>query len=138
MNKNDNNTQQIIENLDNLRQDTRLNRVLSNNTNNYCSLQLWLLELTQTNSTEYRLLYGWVIPSTFSDPDKWHCADGGKKQSIGEHQSYYEFRIAKLVLYHQYLRQTTRFEQHKKRAPGRGSCASACRSCIGPAGTPSA
>ena len=100
MNQNDNHTKQLIEQLETLRQDSRLNRVISNNTNNYCSLNLWLLEITQSNSTEYRLLYGWIIPSTYHHPDKWFCADGGKKQSLGEQQNSYEFRIAKLALYH--------------------------------------
>ncbi|AFZ27739.1 hypothetical protein Cylst_5743 [Cylindrospermum stagnale PCC 7417] len=99
MNPNDEHSKQVIEQLEKLRQDSRLNRVISNNINNYCSLNLWLLEITQSNSTEYRLLYGWIIPSTYYKPDKWSEADGGKKQSLGEQQNSYKFRIAKLTLY---------------------------------------
>ncbi|MBD2628759.1 VPA1262 family protein [Trichormus variabilis] len=97
-----NENNQLIEQLEKLRQDSRLNRVIGNDKNNYCSLNLWLLEITQSNSTEYRLLYGWVIPSTYHDPDaeEWFYADGGKKQSLGEQQNSYKFRIAKLALYH--------------------------------------
>ncbi len=103
MNPQNSHSQELIHQLEKLRQDSRLTRVISNDTNNHCSLNLWLLEITQSNLTEYRLLYGLIIASTYYDPDKWSCADGSKTTKPfgkGEKQNPYKVRIAKLTLYH--------------------------------------
>ena len=63
-------------------------------------MRLWLLELTQANTIVYRLLFGWVIPATFQNLDKWNISDGGQKRKLESQEKFNEFRIAKLTLYH--------------------------------------
>jgi len=87
----------LIQDLEKLSQDPRLARVFISGA---CSLHLWLLELTQDAKTEYRLLFGWVIPATYKNSAKWYISDGGKKQNWGTENNPYKFRIAKLTLYH--------------------------------------
>lgn len=85
--------------LEKLSSDKRLARVIQGN--NPCSLHLWLLEIIQANTTEYRLLFGWVIPSTSQNTNIiWSISDGGKKKTLGNQEEFYKFRIAKLTLYH--------------------------------------
>lgn len=88
----------LIQDLEKLSQDPRLARVFRDS--GACSLYLWLLELTQNTKTEYRLLFGWVIPATYRDPDKWYSSDGGKAQNLGTENNPYKFRIAQLTLHH--------------------------------------
>ena len=87
----------FLEALEKLSSDNRLARVIQGD--NACSLNLWLLELTQANTTVYRLLFGWVLPAKFQNIDKWSISDGGKNQTL-ENQTNSKFRIAKLTLYH--------------------------------------
>lgn len=93
-------TESLLQALETLSEDLRLARVFGHDSVSACSLHLWLLELTQAKTIEYRLLFGWVIPTTFQNPDKWNISDGGKKKSLGTQKKSDEFRIAKLTLYH--------------------------------------
>lgn len=88
----------ILGTLEKLSSDKRLARVIQGN--NACSLHLWLLEITQANTTEHRLLFGWVIPSTYQNTNRWSISDGGKNKTLGSKEESYTFRIAKLTLYH--------------------------------------
>jgi hypothetical protein len=88
----------LLQDLEKLSQDSRLARVFRDS--GACSLHLWLLELTQDAKTEYRLLFGWVIPATYKNSAQWSISDGGKKQNWGTENNHYKFRIAKLTLYH--------------------------------------
>ncbi|MEQ9234904.1 VPA1262 family protein [Coleofasciculus sp. E2-BRE-01] len=94
-------TTDLIQDLEKLSQDPRLARVFrdSGACSLPCSLHLWLLELTQDTKTEYRLLFGWVIPATYKNPGQWYISDGGRKQNWGTENNPYKFRIAKLTLY---------------------------------------
>ncbi|WP_020493462.1 hypothetical protein [Orenia marismortui] len=85
--------------LEDLRQDDRLFRVMNSNCKRPCALNLWLMELTREDSIEYRLLYGWVIPSNYGDHGHWYKADGGSKDTFGNQDKSYKFRIPKLSLY---------------------------------------
>jgi|GEM_PF-2922092 len=91
-------TTDLIQDLEELSQDPRLARVFKDSSDG--SLHLWLLELTQDTKTEYRLLFGWVIPATYKNSAQWYISDGGKKQNWGTENNPYKFRIAKLTLYH--------------------------------------
>ena len=85
--------------LEDLKQDDRLFRVINSDCNFPCTLNLWLMELTKDNLVEYRLLYGWVIPSNYKNHGCWYSADGGSKDNFGEGSESYKFRIPKLNLY---------------------------------------
>lgn len=93
-------TASLLQALETLSEDQRLARVFGKARSSACSVHLWLLELTQAQTTEYRILFGWVIPATFQNPDKWNLSDGGKKKNWGTQENPYKFRIAKLTLYH--------------------------------------
>jgi hypothetical protein len=88
----------FLDALEKLSSDNRLARVIQGD--NACSLHLWLLELTQANTTEYRLLFGWIIPAKSQNVDKWNISDGGKKKNLVSQGDCYKFRIAKLTLHH--------------------------------------
>lgn len=93
-------TENFLHALEILSEDNRLARVFGSDSSTSCALHLWLLELTQAGSPEYRLLFGWVIPITLQNSGKWHISDGGKKKKWGSQDNFYKFRIAKLTVYH--------------------------------------
>ena len=90
----------LLQALETLSKDQRLDGVFGNDASTACSLHLWLLELTQAQTREYRLLLGQVIPATFQNPDRWNISEGGKQKKLKTQENSYKFRIAKLTIYH--------------------------------------
>lgn len=74
----------LIIGLNNLKSDTHLSRVISSKSPNECLFKLWLLEITERESKNYKVLYGQVIPSTYKDSSKWSISDGGKSRDISK------------------------------------------------------
>lgn len=89
-------TSDLFQKLEELSQDQRLARVFGERN---CALWLWFLELDQGGSREYRLLFGWVIPHTFNDPQRWFESTGQDWKSLGEGNDTYKFRIPRLSFY---------------------------------------
>ncbi|MGL4503663.1 MAG: hypothetical protein ACRCU2_31680, partial [Planktothrix sp.] len=99
---------QFIQEVNQVREDWRLTRVTggkNESSGNPSCLCLWLLELTQNKSKNasqkvtYRLLYGWIISTTFQNHEQWYWTDGGRKEGLESTEM--SFRIAKLTLYHE-------------------------------------
>lgn len=40
----------------------------------YCQVQMWILQIQEAEKTVHRLIFGWIIPSNYSD-DKWYKSD---------------------------------------------------------------
>lgn len=40
----------------------------------YCQVQMWILQIQEAEKTVHRLIFGWIIPSNYSD-NKWYKSD---------------------------------------------------------------
>lgn len=79
--------------LDELSQDHRLTGVFGSD---ICALRIWLLEIKHKEAREYRLLYGWVIPSSSKEINSWSIVN-----SLPEWKaSPYAFRVYQLTVHH--------------------------------------
>jgi hypothetical protein len=83
--------------LDSLRTDPRLARVTGEAPERACVLQLWLMDTQDGTAETTRVLFGWVIPSTFSDPKRWHSFNAKARTKIGEGEQALHYRIRKLT-----------------------------------------
>ena len=83
--------------IERIKKDSRFEKTVS--AVSKCALVLWLLDIKQNDQVEYRLMYGWVIPSKFSPSDTWRIADGGSYQKLNGTDSDLKYRIPRLTLY---------------------------------------
>lgn len=66
--------------IDDLLSDERLRRLFSGE-DLHCALQLWILQLKHSSTVESRILYGRLVPYSFSNA-KWSASDREKFQSF--------------------------------------------------------
>ncbi|GEM_PF-771864 len=66
--------------IDDLIGDERLGRLFSG-ADLHCALQLWILQIRHSDSVESRVLYGRLLPYTYSNA-KWSASDRDKFQSL--------------------------------------------------------
>ncbi|GAP96703.1 VPA1262 family protein [Leptolyngbya sp. NIES-2104] len=87
----------LSQDLDTLSCDARLTEVFSGNSNEPCTLYLWLLERKQgKNDRDYQLLFSWVLPRLTGAVGQW-----GSFNSLSKWKSApYEFRIHRLTFLH--------------------------------------
>ena len=79
--------------LDDLLNDCRLKRLFSNDARN-CALQLWILQIKSEQSIENRVIYGRLLPYSYSS-DSWSSSDDDNFHTFGEFQA----QVIRLSLY---------------------------------------
>ena len=84
--------------LDDLLNDCRLTRLFSENAH-HCALQLWVLQIKDGQSIEYRIVYGRLVPYSFSS-NKWSSSEDDNCDTVGHVRA----QIIRLNLYVQSAR----------------------------------
>ncbi|WP_282875730.1 VPA1262 family protein [Pseudomonas peli] len=79
--------------LDDLLSDDRLARLFSTDAR-HCALQLWILQIRSEQQIENRIVYGRLLPYSYSS-DSWSSSDDDKFQGFGQFQA----QVARLNLY---------------------------------------
>ncbi len=79
--------------LDDLLNDDRLARLFSKGAR-HCALQLWILQIRSEQQIENRVVYGRLLPYSYSS-DRWSSSDDDKFQDFGQFQA----QVARLNLY---------------------------------------
>lgn len=80
--------------LDDLLNDGRLTRLFSEE-RLHCALQLWVLQIKNNQSVENRIIYGRLLPYSYSN-DKWSFSDNDKFTTIGDK---FKAKVIRLNLY---------------------------------------
>lgn len=83
----------IAPTLDDLLNDDRLGRLFSEDARD-CALQLWILQIRSEQQIENRIVYGRLLPYSYSS-DSWSYSDDSKFQDFGLFQA----QIVRLNLY---------------------------------------
>ena len=84
--------------LDDLLKDCRLTRLFSENAH-HCALQLWVLQIKDGQSIENRIVYGRLVPYSFSS-NKWSSSEDDNFDTVG----HVSAQIIRLNLYVQSVR----------------------------------
>lgn len=84
---------ELTASLEQLREDPQLSRVFS--PSDLCGLTLWLLRIKKGRSSEYRLLYGWILAQSDERSNPWSTYSP-LKQKIGG----FEFSICRISFQH--------------------------------------
>lgn len=79
--------------LDDLLNDSRLSRLFSKD-DRHCALQLWILQIRSDQSTENRVVYGRLLPYSFSK-NSWSASDDDDFLTFGQVQA----QVVQLNLY---------------------------------------
>jgi len=79
--------------LDDLLNDDRLARLFSMDAR-HCALQLWILQIRSEQQIENRIVYGRLLPYSYSS-DSWSSSDDDKFKDFGQFQA----QVARLNLY---------------------------------------
>lgn len=79
--------------LDDLLNDDRLARLFSTDAR-HCALQLWILQIRSEQQIENRIVYGRLLPYSYSS-DSWSSSDDDKFQGFGQ----FHAQVARLNLY---------------------------------------
>lgn len=85
--------EQAAPTLDDLLNDDRLGRLFSSGERD-CALQLWVMRIESADTIESRIIYGRLVPYTFSN-DSWSASDNNDSLRIGDA----DVKIEKLSLY---------------------------------------
>src|SRR5690606_101934 len=79
--------------LDDLLNDDRLARLFAKDAR-HCALQLWILQIRYEQQIENRVVYGRLLPYSYSS-DSWSSSDDHKFQDFGQFQA----QVVRLNLY---------------------------------------
>lgn len=79
--------------LDDLLNDSRLTRLFSKDVRD-CALQLWILQIRSEQSTENRVVYGRLVPYSYSN-NSWSSSENDDLRSFGQ----FQVQLVRLNLY---------------------------------------